>query len=268
MSNNSNLQRSHKKKISTGKKVFIWILSILLVLVIAGCGLFAYTYHNVHQAFDKTYKKAKGTTQPKPNDKKYNMVVKLHGIKKDGSDDRLLYVTGTKGKRDFKVKKLQDGTFTEDKNGNVIDKQTNKTLGNTHSSEGDRISKSLNNDHPVTNKDSSNNQNVLSDKDTTNQDITAAKKQTNQKVNYYTSVDMQAAASAVDALGGLDVDGQHMNGNQVVQYYENGHGGAVMSAAMNRKNDIKALFNNGFLNKFAGGTHTNMTWEQAKAAIK
>lgn len=270
MKNNDEMRRTNKKKMSTGKKVAIWIVSIIVIIILAIGGLFAYAYHNVHQAYNKTYKKVEGTTKPKDN--KYHMVVKVKGTKKDGSDDKLLYVTGTKGKKDFHVKKLQDGAYNEEQNGNIVDKKSGKILGNTQDSQNTE-----NKNVAKTAKDKSNDETAkkttaddqkANDSDTSKQDIASAKKQTNGNVNYYTSVNMNAAASAVDALGGLDVDGQHMNGQQVVKYYEAGHGSAVMAAAMNRKNDIKALFNKGFLNKAAGSTHTNMTWDQAKSLVK
>ncbi|TPR14825.1 LCP family protein [Apilactobacillus timberlakei] len=279
MNNEQNMHRNNKKKMSTGKKIFLWIISIIVLIVLALGGLFAYAYHNVHEAYNKTYKKAQGTTKPKGN--KYHMVVKVKGTKKDGSDDKLLYVTGTNGKRDFQVKKLQNGTYTEKSDGQIVDNKSGQVLGNSkntpkksdidHATKG-FINQNKTNDRDQSNSDANGNHDNQSNRNkqnnTSEQDIKNAKQQTNGPVNYYTSFDMSAAARAVNALGGLDVDGQHMNGDQVVQYYESGHSAAIMSAAMNRKNDIKALVNQGFLNGIAGGTHTNVTWDQAKQMVK
>lgn len=92
----------------------------------------------------------------------------------------------------------------------------------------------------------------------------------NTPIDAYVSINVTGLKAAVNKIGGITVNGQHMNGDEAVNYAR-GNGNTddysktvlpVLQAILSKAGSFKTLFNNEFLNELSGNMQTDLNFNQ------
>lgn len=100
--------------------------------------------------------------------------------------------------------------------------------------------------------------------------MTALHKTYKVPVDAYITINVNGLSRAIDKIGGIEVNGQHMNGDQAVKFIAGNQNGKdysktvlpVMKGILSKAGSFKTIFNNDFLNELSGDIQTDMNFGQ------
>lgn len=89
-------------------------------------------------------------------------------------------------------------------------------------------------------------------------------------VDAYVTLNVSGLSKAIDKIGGIEVNGQHMNGDQAVKFAAGDRNGKdysktvlpVFKGILSKAGSFKTIFNKDFLNALSGDMQTDMNFDQ------
>ncbi|WP_242589935.1 LCP family protein [Enterococcus sp. DIV0660C] len=263
------MRRAEKKRMSTGRKVFLWILSILLI-IIAGIAVYAgKIYFDVKSTADKTYATVDRITESK-RDKAINydagdpFSILLLGVDTgdfgrtdQGRSDSIMVATVNPQKKKTTLVSIPRDTYTE-----IVGHGTSDKINHAYAFGGVAMS------------------------------IATVENMLDIPIDHYAEINMKGMQELVDAVGGVDVnnkltfsyDGtdfpigkQTLNGSEAVKYarmrYDDPKGDygrqdrqrQVISGIINKTKSVDTLTNyTNLLDALGNNAATDVSWDTIK----
>lgn len=256
--------KKNKKKMSKGKKIAIWVSSIL-VLILIGAGVYVYkVYSDVRETTIKVYKKVEKEEvreEPVDIDKGHAFSILLLGIDtgdmgrtEQGRSDSLMVLTINPNTNETNILSIPRDTYTEIVGHGTIDK-----INHAYAFGG------------------------------TSMTINTIQKMLDIPIDYYVEVDMRGIKEIVDAVGGVNVNNnldftyegttfkvgdQHLNGELALKYarmrYDDPKGDygrqgrqrQIIEAVVKKAATFSTIVNyQGILNSLENNVKTNLTFD-------